>query len=352
MSVKPYVSIVLPLYNRADLVEATLYSIIQQTYVHWEVIVIDDGSQDGSFEIVQSMAYKDSRIKLYRRNRAPDGAPTCRNIGVEEASGEYVIFLDSDDLLAPHCIQKRVEEFTNYPKNDFLVFSMLLFHRQPKDSNILWNIDTGEDDLTRFLRLDTVWQTACPMYKTAFLRNTIGFREGLPFWQDVEFHCQILLRTPRYKKLLHIVPDCYYRKHDQASISQQGFAFKKQLSIKVNIYKKIVLDIIHENKLTPSRQNAIIAVMFNFSRQLIIQQRDKVSAIQCWGFLKAHHLITTMHYKLGVYFLNYLYLHCRSNKKVSIYLLGYKMISMLILKKHKVIPSKLCQITYKSISKV
>ena len=95
----PLVSIVIPLYNRAELIAETLQSVLMQFYQNWECIVVDDGSTDNSFQVIKSLFEKDNRIKVYERNREPKGASTCRNIGIEKSNGEYIIFLDSDDLL-------------------------------------------------------------------------------------------------------------------------------------------------------------------------------------------------------------------------------------------------------------
>ena len=167
----PNVSVIIPLFNRSDLIGETLQSLQAQTYSHWEAIVVDDGSTDSSFEIVRNLTKQDSRIRLLRRSREPKGAPTCRNIGTDLSQGDYLIFLDSDDLLASHCLEQRIQAISQDSCYDFWVFSMLMFHHKPGDSNILWNISTEEDDLARFLRTDAVWQTTCPIHRrTSFLK--------------------------------------------------------------------------------------------------------------------------------------------------------------------------------------
>src|SRR5688500_10558850 len=97
----PIVSVVIPVYNRVTLIQETLQSIIDQIYPYWEAIIVDDGSTDGSYDLVLKIAESDRRIKAFRRDREPKGAPVCRNIGVTKSAGQFLIFLDSDDLLAP-----------------------------------------------------------------------------------------------------------------------------------------------------------------------------------------------------------------------------------------------------------
>src|SRR5918993_3885046 len=98
MKENPSVSVIIPVYNRVNLVRETLQSVIDQTYADWEAIVVDDGSTDGSYELVIKFAELDHRIKSFRRDRQPKGAPVCRNIGVTKSVGQFLIFLDSDDL--------------------------------------------------------------------------------------------------------------------------------------------------------------------------------------------------------------------------------------------------------------
>lgn len=87
-------SIVIPLYNKSNYIEKTLRSVLNQTYTNYEIIIINDGSNDGSESKV--LEFKDSRIQLY--NQKNQGAAMARNLGIEKAKHEYIAFLDADDL--------------------------------------------------------------------------------------------------------------------------------------------------------------------------------------------------------------------------------------------------------------
>ena len=165
----PLVSIIIPIYNRADLIVETLQSVIAQTYENWECIVVDDGSSDNSFDVIQNFSEKDKRIRADTRVREPKGAPTCRNIGMKMSKGEFIIFLDSDDLMADFCLERRLALFKKHQDADFLVFQSLLFEKEIKDKNLLWNVDTEENDLNRFLRIDALWPICGPIYKRKIL---------------------------------------------------------------------------------------------------------------------------------------------------------------------------------------
>jgi glycosyltransferase involved in cell wall biosynthesis len=121
------------MYNRADLVGETLDSVLAQTNQDWECIVVDDGSTDNSLEVVQKYCNRDSRIRLMNRPEEREkGAPACRNIGVENTTGEYVYFLDSDDLISSEFLQTIIEALKDYPDVEYAIFRYDTFLESPE----------------------------------------------------------------------------------------------------------------------------------------------------------------------------------------------------------------------------
>ena len=100
------VSVIVPVYNAQSYLEECIESIIGQTYEKIELILIDDGSKDHSPAICDQYAEKDDRIKVYHTKNA--GAAHARNIGLSKATGDYIIFVDSDDFIAKETIEKCV----------------------------------------------------------------------------------------------------------------------------------------------------------------------------------------------------------------------------------------------------
>ncbi len=103
---KPKVSIIIPVYNVRQYIEEALDSVINQTYKNLEIIVINDGSNDGSEIICDEYAKKDNRIKLIHQKNS--GLSAARNVGLDNMTGEYVAFLDSDDVFIPETIEKSL----------------------------------------------------------------------------------------------------------------------------------------------------------------------------------------------------------------------------------------------------
>lgn len=102
------VSIITPCYNAVLYLPQAVGSVLSQTYSHWELLIIDDCSTDGSYELIQQYANMDSRIKCFK-TASPSGSPTLpRNIGIEHAQGTYVAFLDCDDVWLPDKLEEQI----------------------------------------------------------------------------------------------------------------------------------------------------------------------------------------------------------------------------------------------------
>ena len=106
-------SIIIPLYNKARYIEATLNSIIAQSLTDFEVIVVDDGSTDGSYDIVIHIAEHDGRVRLLRQ--ANGGVSSARNTGIRTAQGTWIAFLDADDTWDSDYLQQMHELILRHP---------------------------------------------------------------------------------------------------------------------------------------------------------------------------------------------------------------------------------------------
>jgi glycosyltransferase involved in cell wall biosynthesis len=114
MQEKPLVSILITAYNREEYISTAIESAINQTYSNLEIIILDDCSSDKSFDIASKYIAKDNRIKLFKNEKNLGQFPT-RNKITGLAKGKYIKFLDSDDLLYPHCIQVMVWAMEHFP---------------------------------------------------------------------------------------------------------------------------------------------------------------------------------------------------------------------------------------------
>jgi glycosyltransferase involved in cell wall biosynthesis len=109
-------SIIIPTYNRANFIVSTIHSALNQTYSDLEIIIVDDGSTDNTKEVVSLI--NDSRVIYFRKENAERGA--ARNFGINKATGDYITFLDSDDLLYPDYLKNAFDCIVNYNRPPFL----------------------------------------------------------------------------------------------------------------------------------------------------------------------------------------------------------------------------------------
>ena len=117
----PQVSIIMPCYNAEHFISDAIESVISQTFSDWELLVVDDCSTDNSADIIRSFCEKDARIQYFKTD-SPSGSPAIpRNIGIENAKGHYIAFLDSDDLWFPTKLEHQLPLFSM--KNVAVVFS-------------------------------------------------------------------------------------------------------------------------------------------------------------------------------------------------------------------------------------
>lgn len=105
---QPLVSIIMPVYNCARYLSESIESVISQSYQNWELLIVDDGSNDKSVSIIESYAEKDRRIRLYKNGSGQHGPGIARNYGIEHISGKYTYFIDSDDWIEKDLLQDTV----------------------------------------------------------------------------------------------------------------------------------------------------------------------------------------------------------------------------------------------------
>ena len=107
MKLQPLISVVIPAYNAGQFLDKTLESVLSQTYENWECIIVNDGSTDNTESVVKKWCEKDARFRYFYKENS--GASDTRNLGIKEARGEYIAFLDADDLYMPNFLKVCLE---------------------------------------------------------------------------------------------------------------------------------------------------------------------------------------------------------------------------------------------------
>ena len=114
----PQISIIIPVYKVEKYIRRCVQGILSQSFKNYELILVDDGSPDGSGLICDYYAQIDSRVKVVHKNNG--GVATARNIGLENATGDYVIFVDADDEIVPQALESFSEIVKRYPGVDII----------------------------------------------------------------------------------------------------------------------------------------------------------------------------------------------------------------------------------------
>lgn len=114
----PEISIILPTYNRAEYLSKCIQSVIEQTFTDWELLIVDDGSHDQTFEVVDPFLQHHDNIRyLKHKNRKPGFS---RNAGIQASFGHYITFIDSDDQYKPEHLQSRLDYLKAHPDVDLI----------------------------------------------------------------------------------------------------------------------------------------------------------------------------------------------------------------------------------------
>lgn len=224
---KPIVSIIIPTYNRAQLIKETVDSILAQTYKKWECIIVDDGSTDNTKDVLFEHYNDDTRIQFYSRpEHKPKGANACRNYGLELSNGEFVLFYDSDDVMLEEKIQIHIDLFKSIESLDATVTNSYYYNFKTKKKIKPWREKlTSKALITEFILQKTGWQTGDILWKKEALYN-LEFNEILQSSQDWEFHIKALCLD----KKLEFKDVCMsYIRHTPKSI-KNSFSLKKNQS--------------------------------------------------------------------------------------------------------------------------
>lgn len=233
------ISIIIPTFNRAQIISETLDSVLAQTYKNWECIIVDDGSSDNTEEVVLAYTSKDHRFKFYKRpSDYPPGGNGARNYGFEISNGTYINWFDSDDLMHPKKLETQINAFTT--EHDFVACFGRHFGSNEDELIIK---DALKDPLYDYFFNSHSFPTPSILWRKYFLADKALFSEKLVIYQELEFHYRILTFRPKY----HVVKEELYsvRRGHQSIVTNRSkpkfkystlycFSSKYKLTKKVN----------------------------------------------------------------------------------------------------------------------
>lgn len=227
------VSIIIPTYNRAHLIGETLDSVIAQSYQNWECIIIDDNSTDNTEQVVSLYLKKDIRFQFYiKPKHLTKGPSSSRNFGFKKSKGEYVNWLDSDDLLHPKKLKIDLENIQsgNY---DFTISQSKFFTKEGEPNKKYWNKELWSNDpINDFVLKKIGWGVNSPLWRKQSLEiSKIEFDENLITADDYFYHIRALECS--LKPIVNIQALVFLREHENRL---NDYHLKSPFKLKVNTY--------------------------------------------------------------------------------------------------------------------
>lgn len=245
------VSIIIPTYNRINFVIKAVESCLNQSYNAIEIIIIDDGSTDNTEEKVKELLiteWNNKAIYYYKQKNA--GASAARNFGIHKAKGEYIQFLDSDDLLFKNKIEIQVNRIIETAADGCSCFGVMGQTLERADVILGENFDSVLDLMHKMCSgLVHVMQTMAPLWKKSVLLEAEGWNTNISFGDDLDYHIRVLSKV---KKMCFIPETLFFlREHTGERLSviggnikqiESGFATQYQVYktlVAVNLWDKI-----------------------------------------------------------------------------------------------------------------
>ncbi len=217
---RPKISVVIPVYNKANYVGQTIQSVLKQTFTDYELILVNDGSSDASLAVLQN--FKANNIKLI--DQTNKGLCAARNIGIQAAQGEIIALLDADDLWEKQHLQSIYELSINFPEAHLYGCAYLEVFKNGRAVAPKINLDTDKQQLLiKDFFTASLYQPLVPPSSFAFKKNIIdkigGFDEAVTYFEDVDFYIRAHLK---YKMAYSALPTLRYRFESENQVTHSN----------------------------------------------------------------------------------------------------------------------------------
>ena len=237
------ISVIVPIYNVAKYIEQSLRSICEQTYKNLEIILIDDGSTDESYEHCKKWCERDNRIIIFQQKNA--GASAARNKGIELSTGEYIMFIDGDDWVEADMLEQLYMLAKKYNAD---VTSCILQEEAPEvtanvqipmvvpKNNV--GIKCFEDKVNSGLAMLKVWGPVCKLYRRNLIED-IRF-EDYKVAEDLLFNTNVIC-SEKFRRVATMYYPFYHYVIYPGSTMKQGFQQKylDAMQVELECYKKL-----------------------------------------------------------------------------------------------------------------
>ena len=244
------ISVIVPIYNNAKYLKKCIDSIIYQTYKNLEIILVNDGSTDSSGKIADEYQKKDNRIKVIHQKNA--GVSIARNVGLKNATGNFIGFVDSDDWIEKNMFEMLLESIIKY--NVDISICNLSFENE--NGIIIKSYDEKEGILSYEEYIKNIYYSPCiqgytcnKLYKTSLIKeNNIQFDKTIFVLEDDLFNFEILYKNKKQVKSFFLNQKLYHYIDHNTNVSKSNFNLKKLSYLvvrdkEINYLKKMNIDV-------------------------------------------------------------------------------------------------------------
>lgn len=263
------VSIIVPVYNVEDYLEECVRSVLEQTYRNFELLLVNDGSKDGSGALCDRLAAEDPRIRVIHKEN--EGVSTTRNRGIDESKGDFIVFVDSDDLIMPDMLRKMVRAITKH-QTDLAICGFQRFregwrqnYRLSPYSLVI--MQSQQELISVYKKPNTnmfgisIW---AKMYRADIIRShNIRFQTDISYEEDCCFNIDYF----HHIQSAAVLRDCFYRYRQMEQSLSKGYR-KNTFKFLVNGYRRRTA-YLEELGMTHGGADAILMIVIKATVQKI-----------------------------------------------------------------------------------
>ena len=277
MPALPLVSVIMPLYNKEAYIAEAIQSVLNQTYSNIELIIIDDGSTDESFDIAKQ--FISHKVHLFKQLN--NGVSSARNIAFEYSKGDYIQYLDADDILDSRKIEEQVNILREYPNSILTTAKRFYFQ---KEIEKIWQpsqivaLEKNYEDMSAFL-LDEAASNSILVHSWLIprdlIRNAGKWNESMTFFEDRDFYLRLV---PLASEIIYCPNSiCYYR---LSNIKHQPKYFKvDEVSAVLRYFSRFESYFFSQNKAIVNSSRLVLACL---NKKLLLISNDKATTYELY----------------------------------------------------------------------
>jgi len=304
MNISPLISVIIPAYNTLDVIAQTLKSVENQTYQNYQIVIIDDGSTDGTGKFIDSYCKKNEKVIVFHQNNC--GVSTARNKGIEIATGEFICFLDSDDTYSTTFLEKMLIRQQQTSAN--IVYCS--FNRVRKDHTVKEILPFAEGNILKsFIRKS--FHISGILFKRSFLlQNKIYFDKDLKVCEDIFFTIKAISQT-EVAAVKEALFNYLYRSQSVTNSINTIELYQKDIDTWLLIRSYIIRNYLREDQQEIIQEVNVILIKLKI--RLLIEYLKEFNYKDIRNYLKQN---SDLNYDLNN--IDKVYLHRSDRKKLNI----------------------------------